>query len=98
MTRKHLQAGYHIRCNIGFHWPPSETILQHYEKMDDYGYPQGLSGEEILLEAKNYFVADVVEAMTFLNSQPPSGYFRVQSLTFKKRYNYSGIYLFISGC
>ncbi len=64
MTRKHLQAGYHIRCNIGFHWPPAETILQHYEKMDDYGYPQDLSGDKILPEAINNCVTDVIEAMT----------------------------------
>ena len=38
-------------------------VIQHHEKMNDSGYPQGLSGEDILLEARVLCVADVVEAM-----------------------------------
>jgi HD-GYP domain-containing protein (c-di-GMP phosphodiesterase class II) len=38
-------------------------ILQHHERLDGSGYPNGLKGEEILLEAKILGVADVVEAM-----------------------------------
>jgi HD-GYP domain-containing protein (c-di-GMP phosphodiesterase class II) len=39
-------------------------VLQHHEKMDGSGYPQGLSGEDILLEARILAVADVIEAMS----------------------------------
>jgi putative nucleotidyltransferase with HDIG domain len=63
MIKQHPQAGYQILCNIDFPWPLADTILQHHEKMDGSGYPQGLSGEEILLEAKILCVADLIEAM-----------------------------------
>jgi HD-GYP domain-containing protein (c-di-GMP phosphodiesterase class II) len=39
-------------------------VLQHHEKMDGSGYPQGLKGDEILLEARIFAVADIVEAMS----------------------------------
>ncbi|RLD17982.1 MAG: hypothetical protein DRI33_04575, partial [Caldiserica bacterium] len=38
--------------------------LQHHERLDGSGYPQGLKGEDILMEAKILGVADVVEAMS----------------------------------
>jgi len=43
--------------------PLAETILQHHERMDGSGYPRGLKGDAILLEARIIAVADVVEAM-----------------------------------
>ncbi|MDH3944503.1 MAG: hypothetical protein OEV06_10460, partial [Anaerolineae bacterium] len=46
-------------------WPVADIILQHYERMDGSGYSRGLSGDEILLEARILAVADVVEAMSF---------------------------------
>ena len=39
------------------------TIIQHHERMNGSGYPFGLSGEDILLEARILGVADVMEAM-----------------------------------
>jgi HD-GYP domain-containing protein (c-di-GMP phosphodiesterase class II) len=39
-------------------------VLQHHERLDGSGYPQGLSGEEILLEARILGVADVMDAIT----------------------------------
>jgi HD-GYP domain-containing protein (c-di-GMP phosphodiesterase class II) len=36
--------------------------LQHHERLDGLGYPSGLKGEEMLIEAKILAVADVVEA------------------------------------
>jgi len=44
-------------------WPLAEIVLQHHERMDGSGYPRGLKGEEILIEARILAVADVVEAM-----------------------------------
>jgi HD-GYP domain-containing protein (c-di-GMP phosphodiesterase class II) len=41
----------------------AEVILQHHERLDGSGYPRGLRGEAILLEARIISVADVVEAM-----------------------------------
>ena len=47
-----------------FPWPVAEVALQHHERMDGSGYPQGLKGDAILFEARIMAVADVVEAMS----------------------------------
>lgn len=60
----HPQAGYDILKEVKFPWPIADIILQHHEKLDGSGYPQGLKGDQILLEAKIITVADVVEAMS----------------------------------
>ncbi|MFZ5643549.1 MAG: PAS domain S-box protein [Bacillota bacterium] len=54
--------GYDILNGIEFPWPVSQAILQHHEKLNGSGYPEGLSGEKIILEARILTVADVVEA------------------------------------
>jgi putative nucleotidyltransferase with HDIG domain len=59
----HPQSGYDIVRQIAFPWPVAQIILQHHERLDGTGYPQGLAGAEILLEARILAVADVVEAM-----------------------------------
>ena len=48
------------------------TIMQHHERLDGTGYPFGLSGEDILLEARILAVADVVEAMSSHRPYRPS--------------------------
>jgi PAS domain S-box-containing protein/putative nucleotidyltransferase with HDIG domain len=63
LIRTHVQAGYEILKTIDFPWPVAEIVLQHHERMDGSGYPQGLAGDDILLEARILAVADVVEAM-----------------------------------
>jgi len=64
IIKTHSQVGYNIIKNIDFPWPIGEIILQHHERMDGSGYPRGLKGEEILVEAQILAVADVVEAMS----------------------------------
>jgi len=64
MLRTHPKVGYDILKKIDFPWPLAKVILQHHERMDGSGYPAGLSGEKILLEARILGVADVVEAMS----------------------------------
>lgn len=59
----HPQAGYDVLKDIDFPWPIAEMVLQHHERLDGSGYPQGLKGDAILLEARIIGVADVVEAM-----------------------------------
>lgn len=61
--RSHPQAGYEILKNIEFPWPIAEIVLQHHERMNGSGYPSGLEGDEIRLEARILGVADTVEAM-----------------------------------
>jgi PAS domain S-box-containing protein len=63
MIKVHPQAAYDILKDIDFPWPVAEVILQHHERMDGSGYPKGLKGEAILLEARIVSVADVVEAI-----------------------------------
>jgi putative nucleotidyltransferase with HDIG domain len=63
MVKIHPQVGCDILKEIKFPWPVAEIVLQHHERMDGSGYPQGFSGTEILLEARILAVADVVEAM-----------------------------------
>ena len=64
LIRTHAEAGYDILKKINFPWPISRMVLQHHERMDGSGYPNGLSGREILLEARIIAVADVMEAMS----------------------------------
>ncbi len=63
MIKSHPQVGYDILKQIEFPWPVAQMVYQHHERIDGSGYPQGISGEEILLQAKILGVADVVEAM-----------------------------------
>ncbi len=63
IIKTHPQVGYEILKEIEFPWPVAQIVLQHHERMDGSGYPQGLSGEDILQEARILTVADVVEAM-----------------------------------
>jgi len=63
LIKTHAQAGYDILKDIEFPWPVADVVLQHHERMNGSGYPQGLKGNDILLEARILAVADVVEAM-----------------------------------
>ncbi len=64
LIKTHAQAGYNILKNIEFPWPVAQMVLQHHERLDGSGYPQGLKGDEILLEARILTVSDVTEAMS----------------------------------
>lgn len=63
LIKTHCEAGYEILKTIEFPWPVAEIVRQHHERMNGSGYPRGLIGEDILLEARILAVADVVEAM-----------------------------------
>ncbi len=64
LVKGHAQAGYEVLKGVSFPWPIAEVALQHHERMDGSGYPQGLNGDDILFEARILAVADVVEAMS----------------------------------
>ncbi|MFQ6083013.1 MAG: HD domain-containing phosphohydrolase [Candidatus Aminicenantia bacterium] len=64
IIKTHPQVGYDILKKIEFPWPVAQIVLQHHERMDGSGYPAGLSGEGILLEARILGVTDVVEAIS----------------------------------
>ena len=64
IIENHCRVGYDILKGIEFQWPIAKIVLQHHERMDGSGYPLGIQGEEILLEARILAVADVIEAMS----------------------------------
>lgn len=72
IIRTHLQAGYDILAGATFPWPVARMVVEHHERMDGSGYPKGLKGMEICIEARIIAVADVVEAMTSFRPYRPS--------------------------
>lgn len=63
MVQGHVEAGYHILKDIPFPYPIADIVLQHHERLDGSGYPSGLKGEQISIEARILAVADTIEAM-----------------------------------
>jgi len=63
LVKEHAKRGYEMLKNVESMWPLAQIVYQHHERMDGSGYPQGLKGEDILLEARIMAVADVVESM-----------------------------------
>jgi HD-GYP domain-containing protein (c-di-GMP phosphodiesterase class II) len=61
--KTHSQSGYNILKDIDFPWPVARTVLEHHERMNGSGYPDGLTGDNILMESRILAVADVVESM-----------------------------------
>jgi HD-GYP domain-containing protein (c-di-GMP phosphodiesterase class II) len=72
LIQAHSQAGYDILKSVDFPWPVAQIVLQHHERLNGTGYPQGLSGEGILKEARIVGVADVVETMSSHRPYRPS--------------------------
>jgi len=72
LVKNHPRIGYEILKKVNFPWPIAEIVFQHQEKIDGSGYPRGLKGTEILIEAKILGVANVVEAMSSYKSYRPA--------------------------
>jgi putative two-component system response regulator len=72
MLKIHPQVSYDILKDIPFPWPVAQMVLQHHERMDGSGYPQGLKGDEILHEARILAVADVMEANSSFRPYRPA--------------------------
>ena len=64
IIKSHAEVGFDIVKDVKFPWPVADMVLQHHERLDGSGYPQGLTAEAIILEARILAVADVVEAIT----------------------------------
>lgn len=64
LIKTHPEIGHEIIKHIDFPWPIAEAMSQHHERIDGSGYPHGLKGEAISLEARIIGVADVIEAMS----------------------------------
>ena len=66
MLRSHVQSGYDVLKHIHFPWPVAQIVLQHHERLDGSGYPNGLKGDSISDDARILAVADTVDAMVGL--------------------------------
>jgi len=64
LIKTHSEAGFNILKDIEFPWPIARIVLEHHERINGSGYPQGLKSEAILMESKIIAVADVVEAIS----------------------------------
>lgn len=62
-VKEHAALGYEVLKKVDFPWPVADVAHQHHERIDGSGYPRGLKGDEIILEARIIAVADVVESM-----------------------------------
>lgn len=72
LIKTHSKVGYDIIKRANLPDPVAEVVLQHHERLDGSGYPQGISGDEILPEAQILAVADVVEAMSSYRPYRPA--------------------------
>lgn len=64
LIKTHVPAGCEILDYLVLPWPIRSMIAQHHERLDGSGYPDGLVGDAITLEARIIAVADVFEAMS----------------------------------
>ncbi len=72
LVREHTILGCELVKKIDTKWPLCEVILQHHERIDGSGYPHGIKGDKISIEAKIVAVADVIEAMNAHRPYRPS--------------------------
>jgi putative two-component system response regulator len=72
IIKSHVQTGYDILKKIEFPWPLADIVMQHHERLDGSGYPNGLNGDEIMFEAKILAVADVFETIASHRPYRPS--------------------------
>src|SRR5665648_953862 len=72
LLKNHARTGYEILKKADVPWTIAEIVFQHQEKIDGSGFPRGLKGDEILIEAKILGVANVVEAMSSYKSYRPA--------------------------
>ncbi len=63
LVKTHAERGYESLRRVEFPWPVAEVVREHHERLDGSGYPRGLKGDEIMLEARIVAVADAAEAM-----------------------------------
>ena len=72
LVKTHSQSGYDILKDLDFPWPVARMVLEHHERMNGSGYPNGLTGDNILKESRILSVADVVESMASHRPYRPS--------------------------
>ena len=63
LVKNHVQAGYYLLKDVNFPWQIAQPVLEHHERLDGSGYPNGVKGEQISIEGRILAVADTVDAM-----------------------------------
>lgn len=63
LIKDHAEAGFQILKDVAFPWPIARIVHEHHERMDGSGYPNGLTGAQLLPESRIVAVADVVESI-----------------------------------
>ncbi len=105
LVKTHSEHGYQILKKIDFPWPIAEMVHQHHERMDGSGYPLGLKGDDILVEAQIIAVADVIECITSHRPYRPANGLEfaleeikmVKDIHFKSEIVDACVYLFDNG-
>ena len=72
IIKTHPRAAFDILKGIEFPWPIAKIVYQHHEKLDGSGYPLGLKGDDIMMEARRVTVANVVESMSSPRAYRPA--------------------------
>jgi len=72
LIRAHTKQGYNILKDANFPWPVADVALQHHERLDGSGYPDGITGDKLSLEVSILAVCDVVEAMSSYRPYRPA--------------------------
>lgn len=72
LIKVHAEVGYSILKDIDFPWPVARMVLEHHERINGSGYPNKLTGEELLIESRIMAVADVVEAIATYRPYRPA--------------------------
>lgn len=78
--KQHTIIGHRILKGVQFLGRVAEMVLSHHERFDGKGYPRGLKGDEIMLEARMFSISDAWDAMT--SNRP---YRDAQSIEFARR-------------
>ncbi|MEX2616929.1 MAG: HD domain-containing phosphohydrolase [Alphaproteobacteria bacterium] len=72
LVKTHAVVGFEILGDVDLPWPIADIIHQHHERLNGSGYPNGLSGDSILLEARIVAVADVVDSIAAFRPYRPA--------------------------
>ena len=72
LVKTHSAPGHSILKEINFPWPVAEMVHQHHERLDGSGYPQGLKGDDILIEAQIVGLADALDSIASHRPYRPS--------------------------
>lgn len=72
LIRTHPQYGYDVLQAANLPWPVAEMALQHHERLDGSGYPDGLKGDELSKEVHILIVSNVVDAMSMRHPYRPA--------------------------